>query len=475
MLERDAYRSLLDWKSSGQGQALLVTGARQIGKTFLIDEFGRREFDSVIKVDFINDPRALRLFGNAGSAQDLIERLTLRASQPIVPGKTLLFFDEVQEAPNVVALSKYLVQDGRFPLVMSGSMLGTELRHVSSLPVGYMRTLDMFPLSFMEFARSQGVASSLLESLRGHFEAMTPVDSALHEELVRLFRLYLVVGGMPQAVTSFIDSRGDLNAVRSVQGELMRLYREDISKYTGSRAIHVKAVFDAIPTQLNKENKRFELKTLADNAMFARFAKDFAWLVAAGAALKTNCVTEPKHMLARTEEQNRFKLYQSDTGMLFSAFPPETALDALSGARAVNFGSVYENAVAQELAAAGIPLRYYRSNRHGEVDFLAETARSSVVALEVKSGKDYKRHSALNNLLGSHEYGVEAAYVLSEGNLAEGEKAGKPVHYIPLYMLPFLTEALPSARGAGSERENARIERSGRSMKVQLPDFSSWN
>ncbi len=284
----------------------------------------------------------------------------------------------------------------------------------------------------------------------------------------------MVVGGMPDAVQAYIGGRGDLGAARDVQDDLVRLYRDDISKYAGSRALQVESIFDAIPNQLNKENKRFELKSLRSKAQYERYANDFAWLVSAGAVLKTNNVTEPRYMLSRTEEPNRFKLYSSDTGMLFRQYPVEAALDAVAGARAVDFGGVYENAIAQELASAHVPLRYYHHSRRGEVDFLAEVGDGGVVAIEVKSGKDYKLHTALNTLLGTEEYGVERAYVLSEANISAGERAGKPVYYIPLYMTPFVVEGLVSEH-VGSESEAARLAKAGRTLTVDPPDLSAWN
>ncbi|MBR6459356.1 MAG: ATP-binding protein [Actinomycetaceae bacterium] len=468
MLKRKAYNEMLAWKKSAHSQALLVAGARQIGKTFLIDEFARNEYPAHIKIDFLNDADAVVLFGSAKNADDLIERLSLRAGKAISPGQTLIFFDEVQEVPNIITLSKYLIQDGRFPVIMSGSMLGVELRHVQSLPVGYMHILDMFPLDFAEFCKALGVPDTLMRAIRECFVTKKSVESALHDEFVRLFRLYITIGGMPQAVQTYIDTKGDLGAVRDIQSDLLRLYREDIAKYAGKRALHVKAIFDAIPSQLNKENKRFELKTLGENSQFSRFANDFAWIVGANSALKTNNVTEPKYMLARTEEVNRFKLYQSDTGMLMRQYPPNASLDVIAGARAVNFGGVYENIVAQELTSAHIPLRYYHSNRRGEVDFLAETRQSGVVAIEVKSGKDYKKHTALNTLLGVSDYGVESAFVLSEANVSVKERAGKPVYYIPLYMLPFIVEDF------ASDASSVNDETLRKKLVVEPPDFSAW-
>lgn len=293
----------------------------------------------------------------------------------------------------------------------------------------------MVPLTFEEFCWARGVPQSILDQVREGYEKKTPLDDSLHGLLIDLFRQYLVIGGMPEVVQKSLNTRNDLGAVRQVQADLLSLYREDIAQYAGNRSLQVKAIYDAIPTQLDKENKRFQLKTLKDGARFERYANDFAWLVAARSVLRTVNVTEPKPMLARTEEQGRFKLYLSDVGMLLASYPAEVAMAAISGERSVNFGSVYENVVAQELAALRSPLRYYHHSRKGEVDFLIETRKGAVLPIEVKSGKDYKLHTALNSLLGTDEYGIEEAVVLSEANVSQSRRAGKIVHYLPLYMV----------------------------------------
>ena len=398
-------------------RAVMVTGARQVGKTTMLKHHLGSRYNYVT----MEDPSAL-----LQATQDAL--LFFRSHElPVI-------VDEVQKAQNLVTFSKYLVIDGRFDVAMSGSMLGIELNEVKSWPVGYLHTIDMAPLTFEEFCWAREVPASVLERVEEAYHEKTPVDEALHGLLVDLFRQYLVIGGMPEAVQRSLEARNDLGAVRQVQADLLQLYREDIAKYAGGRALQVKAIYDSIPSQLNKENKRFQMKALKTGGRFDRFANDFAWLVASRSALKTVNVTEPKPMLARMEEQERFKLYLSDVGMLLASYPAQVAMEALSGGRAVNFGAVYENAIAQELTAVGAPLRYYHNSRKGEIDFLVETHGGRVLPIEVKSGKDYKLHTALNNLLGTEEYGIEEAVVLSEANVSQGRRMGKVVHYLPLYM-----------------------------------------
>ena len=452
ILKRAAYESLLEWKASlgpaapslgaaggaPPRRALLLDGARQVGKTHLIEQFGKTEYDHFVKVDFLADERAADLLGSARDVHQVTERLSLLAGRPLAEGDTLVFFDEVQEAPNLFTFSKYLADDGRFDLAMSGSMLGVELASARSFPVGYLHELRLWPLTFEEFCWSAGVPEGALSEVGECCREARPVDDAVHERLIDLFRIYVVVGGMPAAVSAYHDSLFDLSAVRGTLSDLTALYRDDIAKYAGGRALQVKSIFDAMPSQLAKENKRFELKSLRSQARFERFANDFAWLVAAGAALKVNSVTEPRVPLARTQEEARFKLFPSDVGMLMSMYPPAVSQAAVAADRDVNFGAVYECAVAQELSAAGLELRYWRSSQKGEVDFLVEGPDGSVLPIEVKSGKAYKRHMALNNLLGEDAYGISEAVVLSEANVSCAERVGKRLRYLPLYMAAHL-------------------------------------
>lgn len=412
-----------------------MSGARQIGKTYLIKEFAKNEYDYCVAIDFIEEPELKDRFLAAESADEVIDLLAIKLGHTLVPGKTLVFLDEVQMVPEVVTFSKYLVLDGRFDLIMSGSMLGTELSGIKSMPVGYLSILDMYPLTFEEFCWASHVPDSVLATIDECFEEHKPLPEGMHAAMIEVFRRYLIVGGMPEVVQECVVGARDLGATRQVQEGLVRLYREDISKYARPRALRVKAIFDALPSQLNKENKRFQMRAAhGSSAKYERYANDYAWLVAACAALKVDNVTDPRPMLKRTAEKNKFKLYASDTGMLFAMYPSQTAMAALLGEKAVNFGSVYENYVAQELAAAGDSLFYYHNNRKGEVDFLVELATGGVLPIEVKSGKDYKLHVALNNLLESAEYDIPEAVVLSEANVSVGERAGKPVYYLPLYM-----------------------------------------
>lgn len=440
MLRRKMTAALLDWKANQPSKAFILLGARQTGKTYTVRQFAREHYADVLEINFLEDRENGAFLAHATSADELASRLSLIAGHELGPN-TLVFLDEVQELGHeIVTLSKFLVDDGRFALVLSGSLLGTRLKGVRSFPVGYARIERMHPLDFEEFCWAMGVPDGLLDQIREHWTSKTPLEETLHTRLVQLFRRYLVMGGMPEAVQAFLDSSRELGSARRVDTDITEQYRYDIVKYAGSRETSILAAFDNIPAQLAKENKRFMLSSVQAAGRYERLKDDFGWLTEAGVALACRLVKEPKYPLVRTLVPERFKLYASDTGVLLAQYPLGAVRGILDGRGDMNFGAVYENAVAQQLQSDGLPLCYYQNNRKGEVDFLIEDSAGNVVPLEVKSGKDYKLHVALNNLLATPDYGVPYAIVFSEANVSREERCGKPIYYMPLYMAFCLKE-----------------------------------
>ncbi len=431
-------RKMLDvldrWMRKQPDKAFMLVGARQTGKTYVIRQFAREHFASFAEVNLLDNKSAATLLAGASDTDSFISMLSLVTETSIVPGETLVFLDEIQEAPDLITVVKFLVEDGRYRVVISGSMLGTELKGFRSFPVGYVQIERMFPLDFEEFCWAQHVSQSIVDNMRDAFDSKTPLEESLHSRLIELFRFYVAIGGMPAVVSTYIDSSYDMMSVRSATTQIVEQYRFDITKYAEPRAPQIRRVFDAVPSQLDKENKRFRMDALKDGAVFDRYADDFAWLIDAGVVLPAYQVAEPKHPLARSAKQNRFKLYSSDTGLLLSQYPPQTTLDVIANASSVNFGAVYENAVAQALACQNPNLCYFHNNRKGEVDFIAQLNDGALLPIEVKSGKDYKLHTALNNLLGTPDFGIREACVLSMANIERREREGKPVWYLPLYM-----------------------------------------
>ena len=413
-------------------KALLISGARQVGKTYAIRHVGRELFEQFVELNFIEQPQLKRIFENPGSISEMLLRLSAFAGVELKPGRTLFFFDEVQECPDMMTALKFLVDEGSYNYVLSGSLLGVQMKDIRSLPVGYLTEKRMYPLNIHEFASAMGMSAQVMTHLHECYQQRIPVDAVVHEKMLELLRQYLVIGGMPDVVVRFLETN-DLQAVRDTQHAIIQMYYKDIAKYDGENKLYIKDVFDLIPSELNAKNKRFILKSLNEHAKFDRFRNSFLWLSDAGVALPTFNVEEPCVPLKLNQQRNLFKLFMNDVGLLSSFYSPQSAINLILNDESLNFGAVYENLVAQELAANGYELYYFNSKRQGEVDFIIEH-EGKVCPLEVKSGKDYKRHNALTNLLSSSAYGIEKAFVLSNANLEVKEK----LTYLPLYMLMYL-------------------------------------
>lgn len=439
MLRRKVEKFLLEWKETSN-KALLVTGARQIGKSFIIREFGKSHYRSYVEFNLLEDERVKRVLAEATDATDLINRITLLAETLLIEHDALVFIDEIQELPDIMTMAKFLVEDGRFSYAFSGSMLGTEFKGVRSYPVGYVHELTMRPLDFEEYCWALNVPQLVLDDVRDALVERRPLENYVHDSLMRNFRTYLIVGGMPEVVQRYLEDGYSLNRVRSLQGELVVQYRHDIEKYAGPAALRVRDIFDQIPLQLEEPNSRFVVSSLGEDARYERYKKDFLWLVNAGVALKVEQVSEAKSPLKRTELPSKFKLYQSDTGMLLSRYPQSTARAIYLDERAPNLGGVYENVIAQELAAQGIVPYYYMDESRNEVDFLIEGKRGRVVPVEVKSGRKFRNHAAINNMLANKASRAQEGIVLCRSNI---EIDGK-ITYVPFYAsfcMSELTEA----------------------------------
>lgn len=413
-------------------KALLLSGARQVGKTYAIRRYAQQAGLELVEINFLLQPETKRIPEGAANVQELLLRISAYANKPLKPGKTLIFFDEVEEYADILTWVKALVDEGRFKYALSGSLLGLELKNVRSEPVGYMSEFQMFPLDFEEFIRNVGVSGEVMDSVHEAWEQRKPVDAYIHEKLIRLFNLYLIVGGMPQAVQTYVDTN-DLQRVLLEQQAILTLYRKDIARYDPDNKLYINDIFELIPSELNAKNKRFILKNLNEHIKFSRHENSFVWLRDADMALPTYNVEEPRVPLKLNELRNLFKLFQNDVGLLASQYVGGIQLKILQGDVNINNGAIYENAVAQELHAHGWKLRYFNSKKQGEVDFLLEQD-DEIIPLEVKSGKDYQRHSALNNVLKNKEYGIRRAIVLTNDNLSENGN----VLYAPIYMTMFL-------------------------------------
>ena len=430
MLNRKINKDLNDYYQKS-GNALLITGARQVGKTYSIREFGKG-FKSFIEINFIENPDAVGLFKDSKGSADILMRLSTITNVPMIKGDTLIFFDEVQECPDIVTAIKFLVDEGSYRYILSGSLLGVELKDIRSVPVGYMGVKEMFPLDFEEFITCVGINENVIATVKEAWTMRRPVDDFIHNKMMELFRLYLIVGGMPAAVSKYLESN-NLQEVLAVQQEIIQLYKKDIAKYDPYNKLYIEEIFNLIPPELNAKNKRFILKRLNENAKYERYENSFLWLKNAGVAIPVYNVEVPKVPLLLARSRNLLKLFLNDIGLLAAQYADGIQVRIIKGDKDINFGSIYENAVAQELVAHGLWPYYYNSKKRGEIDFVIEK-NGKVLPIEVKSGKDYVYHRALSNIMDCDEYDLPEALVLNNDNLTVDGR----ITYVPVYMVMFL-------------------------------------
>ena len=433
MYRRDSV-TVREWFRDSK-KALLVTGARQTGKTWLIRDEIEKSGYTKFEINFIDQPDMVAYLNAEMSAEEFLVKLKMIMPESCRPKETIVFFDEIQKCPEIVTKIKFLVDEGSFRYVMSGSLLGVELRGIASVPVGYLTVLRMYPMDFEEFMIANSVSQTTLDMLREKYARLEPVDDFIHQRLLAMFFVYLIVGGMPDAVRTYVETK-DIREVDKVQRDITSLYKEDFSQYElEDRKLRLKSIYDLIPAELNKQNKKFVFTMLDRELKFDRYENSFLWLKDAGVALPVYNVEEPVIPLLISKSSNVFRLFSSDIGLLTSAYPAATKIELIQKNAEVNNGAHFENAVAQQLTANGFDVFYCKKKNIGELDFVIEMD-GRVVPIEVKSGKDYKRHNALDHFMEVPNYHMEKAYVLSTGNV---EADGK-ICYLPIYMTYLLKE-----------------------------------
>jgi predicted AAA+ superfamily ATPase len=425
---------LNEWKAGKNKRALLIKGARQVGKTTAVRAFGRANYRRFIEINFEMQLSAKRAFEGDLDARTVLLNLSTMGFGGFIPGETLIFLDEIQSCPQARTAVKFLVEDGRFDYIESGSLLGINYKDVSSYPVGFEEAFDMYPLDFEEFLWAKGIGAEVIDKLRDCYAARTPVDDFLHEKIMQAYREYLFVGGMPNAVNTFIE-QDDFTETLRVQQSILHSYRDDIAKYADKDKILVKAMFDAIPEQLSKANKRFVFADLKKDTTAKRFENASEWLSEAGIGYLCFNVASLELPLAMAEKRSLYKLYLHDTGLLCALAMDGIQSELLTGNIAINEGMVTENAVAAALKKKGIPLHYYDKKSRQELDFVFRD-QNAVSVIEVKSGKENKRHASLDAAASNNGHAkVGRRIVLSKFNVETGEGG---VLYLPLYMAMFL-------------------------------------
>lgn len=434
MLKRKIEKNIEKWLDNSE-KALLVYGVRQAGKTFIIRECLKRNECEYIEFNLINQPELVEILRDSTGIDDLILKLSLYSEKKIIPGKTIFFFDEIQRYKEIVTKIKFLVEDKRYRYILSGSLLGVEIINLKSAPVGYLQTLNMYPMDFEEFLQIFNVDETIINNLRNCFITKTKVDEIIHNKIMEMFNIYLIIGGMPAAVERYRNTE-NIDDVMEEHRAIIEQYKLDFTQYEEeNRKLIITHIYELIPAELNEKNKRFMIADINKNLRYDRISDSFVWLWKSGVALGVFNTTEPTIPLMLNEKSALFKLFISDVGLLTTIYGKSCKLKIVNKESDINKGAVFENVVAQELHAHGYPLYYYNSKKLGEIDFIVEQNGKSL-PIEVKSGKAYNKHSALNNLLDVKEYGIEEAFIFTNDNV----KIEGKLNYLPIYMVMFLRD-----------------------------------
>ena len=438
MLYRKFEKRIEEFFRKEPNKILLVNGARQIGKSYLIRYVGKKLFKNYIEINLKEDKESLGVFANVKSTNDFYIQLGAIAGNRLdTKENTLVFLDEIQSYPHLMTMLKFLNQEDRYTYVASGSQLGVALSETASVPIGSVEIEEMYPLDFEEFLLAMGCGQETIESIREKFLAGEALNESLHNYMIQQFKTYLLVGGLPEAINKFLENR-NMTHVRKVHRNIHNLYRIDASQYDEEKKLLIRKIYDMIPSYMENKKKRVIVKHVEDtksHKQFSDYANEFEYLTNSGIALGVQAVSNPRFPLLESESKNLLKLYINDVGLLTSILYGLNINAVLRDERSVNLGSVYETVVAQELHAHGFPLHYYDNKQKGEVDFLIDDYEHlTVLPIEVKSGKDYTVHSALDKFLGTPDYDIKKAVVLSNDREVR-EKDG--IVYLPCYYCMF--------------------------------------
>lgn len=437
MLHRKIESLIESHLKSNSSKILLIDGARQVGKTYIVRYVGGKLFENFIEINMVEDSLGERLFANTKTVEDFYLQVSMLAGDKMKEKEnTLIFIDEIQAYPYLLTLLKFLSQDDRFTYIASGSLLGVTLSQTTSIPMGSIRKVRMFPLDFEEFLNANGINEIAISSLRKKFEKLESLDESMHNKMMDLFKKYLLVGGLPEAVNSYLSDK-NIQSVREIQREIHDYYAADASKYDSEKKLKIRRIYDLIPSNMENKKKRVVAQRIENKRgkTFSDYQDEFEYLISAGIALDVQAISNPVFPLIESSGKNLLKLYLNDVGILTGILYGNNIRAVLDDEKSINLGSVYESVVASELIAHGYKLFYYDNRSKGEVDYLIDNYDSlSVVPIEVKSGKDYTVHSALNNLVSNEDYHIMKAFVVSNERTVKSR--GKVI-YIPIYYIMF--------------------------------------
>lgn len=440
MIKRKMYKYLINWKQKKNKSALIIKGARQVGKSYLVREFGRNEYEGYIEINFLKNPLYKNIFKGDLSAEEIFKRLSAYIPNlKIIPFKTLLFLDEIQVCAEARTAVKFLVEDGSVDVISSGSLLGLSyledddknVTEPTSLPVGYEEQITMYSLDFEEFLWAKGYNDDAIAYLKDFYISNKEVPKELNDKYLELFREFMIVGGMPEVVQTFIDTNNFQEASK-IQGKILADYQDDISKHAkGQEKIKVRQCYDSIPKQLAKEYKKFQYSVVEKGKTSKKYGGSIKWLCDSSLVNKCSNVNEAYIPLLAYEMDDQFKLYLNDTGLLLYLYGPETKLAILNNTLKGNAkGGIYENIISESLLKRGYKLYYYKTqNSSMEIEFVIEK-NGEVIPIEVKAGNDST--PSLNSFI--NKYHPKVSYKFVNGNVGflDGKKT------LPHYMVMFI-------------------------------------
>lgn len=441
MLNRKFTSVLEQYLTENTNKILLVNGARQIGKSYLIRYVGKKLYPHFVEINLQKDKEGPAIFSHVHTTQELYMQVSTIANE-ILGNKsdTLIFLDEIQVYPHLLTMLKFLREDGRYHFIASGSQLGIALAETTSVPMGSVAIETMYQLDFEEFLWANGAGQEAIDGMRDLFEKRQPLPEGMHRYILQQFRYYLLVGGLPDAVNHFVEYH-NMREVRDIHRDIHELYRTDASQYDEERKLMIRRIYDMVPSQLENRKKRIVYQNIEDKKgkHFADYQDEFEYLIESGITLEVKAVSQPKYPLAESSSKNLLKLYLNDVGLLTYLLYGLNINAVLQDERSINLGTVYESVVAQELRAHGFKLYYYDNKKKGEVDYLVnDYSTTQVLPLEIKSGKDYKEHSALSKFLDEKEYNIHQAIVFSNDPRVWQEKG---IWYMPIYYIMFLQKS----------------------------------
>lgn len=443
MLKRKIQNVLQDYFQSDSNKVLLLDGARQIGKSFIVRYEGNKFFKNYVEINFMEDKNGERLFENVSTTKDFYLKLSAIAGDKMGSKEdTLIFLDEIQAYPELLTLLKFLKDEDRFAYIASGSLLGVTMNKTLSKPGGRMLKKKMYPLDFEEFLWANGVGTEVISYMREQYRKEESIDESLHRKFLDLFKKYLLVGGLPDAVNTFIET-SNIVAVRAVHDEIFGLYKEDASQYDSDNSLKIRRIYEMIPSNMENKKKRLHYQDIEEKKgkRNSDYEAELEYLISSGISLEVLAVSNPKFPLRESEQKKLIKLYLNDVGLLTNLLYRYNINAVIVADNSINLGAVYETAVAQELIAHDYVLRYYDNKTKGEVDFIVDDYDTlSALPIEVKSGNDFKRHRALDKFIQNDDYNIKNAILFS--NSRDVQRVGKVI-YMPIYYVMFLEPSMP--------------------------------